>query len=90
MVTVPFSLRIDPSIKSQLEKEAKRHDRSASYLANKAIKNFSQAKESKRIAIKEAVEEADKGIFVSEKSVDAWVDSWGNKNELPTPEPDIS
>ncbi len=89
MVTVPFSLRIDPSIKSQLEKEAKRHDRSASYLANKAIKSFLQAKEAKRIAIREAVKEANKGIFVSEKSVDTWVDSWGSENELPTPKPDI-
>lgn len=89
MTTVPFSLRIDPGTKAQLEKEAKRHDRTASYLANQAIKYFLEAKEAKRKAIDEAIKEADKGVFVSEKAVDAWVDSWGREEELPTPKPDI-
>lgn len=89
MSTVQFTLRIDPSIKAQLEDEARRDDRSASNLAVRAIKSFLQAKEAKRKAVQEAVREAEKGIFVSEKAVDAWVDSWGSENKLPVPEPDV-
>jgi predicted transcriptional regulator len=89
MATVPFSLRIDPEIKAQLTQEAEMADRTPSYLANQAIKIFLQAKTAKRKAIEKAVEEADKGIFISEGAVNAWVDSWGTENELPVPEPDI-
>ncbi len=89
MATVPFSLRLDSDTKTQLEAEAKREDRSASALAVKAIKAFLQAKEAKRIAVEVAIKEADKGVFISEEKVDAWVDSWGSGNELPRPKPDI-
>lgn len=89
VATIPFSLRIDPKTKVLLEQEAKRLDRSSSYLANQAIKSFLQAKTAKRKAIEEAIKEADKGIFVSEEAVDVWVDSWGTKKELSMPEPDI-
>uniref|UniRef100_UPI0040570E5A CopG family ribbon-helix-helix protein n=1 Tax=Candidatus Electrothrix sp. TaxID=2170559 RepID=UPI0040570E5A len=63
--TVPFSLRIDPEIKAQLTQEAERADRTPSYLANQAIKDFLRAKTAKRKAIEKAVEEADKGAFGS-------------------------
>ncbi len=89
IATVPFSLRMDPNTKALLEQEAKRNDRSPSYLANQAIKIFLQAKTTKRKAIEKAIKEAEKGVFVSEKVVNAWVDSWGTEKELPTPEPDI-
>ena len=89
MATVPFSLRIDSNIKIQLEKEAKEHDRTASYIAVKAIKNYLQAKETKRQAIDEAIKRADKGVFISQKHMGLWVDSWGANNELPQPKPDV-
>jgi hypothetical protein len=40
-------------------------------------------------AIKEAVAEADKGVFISGERVSEWLRSWGTPNELPMPEPDI-
>ena len=43
----------------------------------------------KEAAIKAAVAEADKGVFVSSEAVDRWMESWGTDNELPIPEPDI-
>ncbi len=46
-------------------------------------------KSHKRVAIREAVVEADKGIFISQEKVAAWVSSWGTDSELPPPEPDI-
>jgi predicted transcriptional regulator len=89
MPTVPFSLRIEPKLKAKLEKEAAREDRSAAYIAQRAIAAFIESREARRKALKEAVAEADKGVFISEEAMDAWVDSWGTENELPPPEPDI-
>ncbi len=43
----------------------------------------------KRSAIRKAIVEADKGVFVSQEKIDAWVSSWGTNSELPPPEPDI-
>ena len=89
ITTVPFSFRLDQSIKDKLEIEAKELDRSASYIAVKAIEWYLQAKEEKRKVIDEAVKRADKGIFISQDAVHKWVDSWGTENELPIPEPDV-
>lgn len=38
---------------------------------------------------REAVSEADKGAFISQAAMDAWVSSWGEDAELPPPEPDV-
>ena len=43
----------------------------------------------RRKAIDEALVQADKGAFISQELVEAWVDSLGSDNELPPPEPDI-
>lgn len=40
-------------------------------------------------AIRDALAEADKGIFVSSEAVHRWMESWDTENELPIPEPDI-
>jgi predicted transcriptional regulator len=45
--------------------------------------------EYKHQALLAAIEEAEKGIFISEEAIDRWVESWGTENELPPPEPDI-
>jgi predicted transcriptional regulator len=39
--------------------------------------------------LRKAIEEAEKGMFVSHEAMLAWVESLGTKNELPPPEPDI-
>lgn len=39
--------------------------------------------------IVEAIAEADKGGFISDEKMTAWVVSLGTNNELPEPEPDI-
>ena len=89
MATIPFSLRLDSELKAQLDIEAQEHDRSASYIATKAIKSYLQARKYKRNAIDESVKRADKGVFVSQEKVSEWMDSWGTDNELPKPTPDI-
>lgn len=89
MATVPFTLRIDPKVKAGLEEAAKANDRTASYVAAKAIEAYLEAREEKRRIIEAAVIEADKGVFVSSEAVHKWMDSWDTDNELSPPEPDV-
>ncbi len=90
MPSVPFSLRIDSKIKSRLKKEAKSLNRSESYVAQLAIKQFLEASDHKRKAIDDALTQANKGRFISSKAMGAWVDSWGTENELEPPQADIN
>ena len=90
MGTVPFSLRLDEDVKASLEAEARRQDRSASYLASRAIKEMLQAKAAGRRIVDEAIAEADKGVFISEERMNAWFQSLGTANELPEPVPDVA
>lgn len=89
MASSPFSLRLSPELKDRLDAVAEDEDRSASYIATKAIEAFLDARDARDHAIREAIAEADKGIFVSSEAVDRWMESWGTDNELPMPEPDI-
>jgi len=90
MPNVPFSLRMDEDIKSRLEAEAKQRDRSASWIATKAIESYLYACEEKRHAIAKALSEADKGVFISSEAMNSWVDTWGTDMENNLPEPEIS
>jgi predicted transcriptional regulator len=89
MTSARFSLRLDSELKTWLEDEGKRRDRSAAYLAKQAIANMKQESDAKRQMIRDAVAEADKGVFVSGEAVHAWMDSWDTDNELPKPQADI-
>ena len=89
MATERLSLRIDANLKKSLELEARREERSASYLAVKAIEAMLRERAEKRAAVSEAVAEADKGAFISQEAMDTWISSWGEEAELPPPEPDV-
>ena len=89
MATERLSLRIDADLKRSLEREAEREERSASYLAVKAIEAMLRSRAEKRAAIRTAVAEAEEGVFISQEAMDAWVASWGTDTELLPPEPDI-
>lgn len=89
MATERLSLRIDAGLKKDLEREARREERSASWLAVKAIEAMLRDRAEKREAIREAIAEADKGDFISREAMDAWVSSWHTDAELPPPEPDV-
>lgn len=89
MTAATFSMRMDAKTKNALEAEARRQDRSAAYVANEAIEDFLGKRAYKRECLRAAIEEADKGVFISEEAMDRWIDSWDTENELPPPEPDI-
>ncbi|MDF1633810.1 hypothetical protein [Mycoplana sp. MJR14] len=88
-MAAPFSLRLDPALKSRLEDEARQQDRPASYVATKAIEQFLDAQDAKREAIERASVEADAGVFVSASAVHRWMDGWDGSDELPEPDADI-
>ena len=89
MTTERLSLRIGVDLKKSLEREARREERSISYLAVKAIEAMLRSRAEKRAAIRAAVAEANKGAFISQDAMDAWVSSWDTESERPPPEPDL-
>jgi predicted transcriptional regulator len=89
MPAVPMSLRIDKDLKAELEAEAAREDRSASYVLQQAAREYIARKEQFRTMVTELEAEADKGVFISSEKMRAWVASWGTDTDLPSPEPDI-
>lgn len=89
MATVPFTMRLEVGLKKTLEDEAKRMDRSASYLASSAIRLMLDARAAKREAVASALAEAEKGEFISSEAMHEWMASWDTDDELPPPEPDV-
>lgn len=89
MSSTPFSVRLDAELKARLEKQAEREDRSAAYIVQQALSNYLDTQESIYAEMKRAVEEADKGVFVSWEATRRWMDSWDTENELPPPKPDV-
>jgi predicted transcriptional regulator len=89
MATTTFSMRMDEDIKKRVEEIAKFEERSASYIAEKAIKQYLARVEYQREQIELALKEADDGIWISGDAMEKWIESWGTENELPPPEPDI-
>ncbi len=84
-----MTMRLKPKLRSWLEQEAQRQDRSVSYIAASAIEEKMERSEAKARMIREAIEEADKGVFISEEKMTAWFESLGADHELPEPEPDV-
>lgn len=87
--TTPVSLRLDGGTRDRLAAEAARLDRPAAQVASRAIRSWLDAQDELRRQIDEAVDEADRGVFVSSEAVGAWMESWGTDRETPMPEPDI-
>jgi predicted transcriptional regulator len=89
MPTTTFSMRMDADLRASLDSQAKLEERSASQIAERAIRDWLARKEAFRLEMEAALAEAEEGVWISGEAVDRWVDSWGTENELPPPEPDI-
>ena len=89
MPATPVSLRLDEDIKARLAAEAARLDRPAAQVATRAIRFWLDAQDALRRQIDAAVDEADRGLFVSSEAVGAWMDSWDTEHEAALPEADI-
>ena len=85
MTTVPFSMRMDDVLRENLDREAKRSDRPASYLVHKAVEAYLAGLEEERAILAERIKEADAGKFVSADRVLDWAASWSDKTSTERP-----
>ena len=71
-----ISARLDPEAKEALDKLASATNRSRSFLVSEAIHQYVEAQMWQVEAIKEAVIEADKGLFASDSDVEQFFSKW--------------
>ncbi|MEX6507362.1 hypothetical protein [Jiella sp. M17.18] len=89
MASTDFSLPLGPALRADLDAEARRSNQPATEIAEAAIAQYLAGRKRKREAVRQALREADDGVFISEESVARWVQSWGTESELPPPDPDV-
>jgi predicted transcriptional regulator len=84
-----FSVRLPDELRSEVDRLAALSKRSRSFIVKEAVAAYVEDRRDYLRAIDEAVQEADKGIFVSGEAAFKWLDSIGTAEEEPAPEPDI-
>ena len=89
MASDRITIRVQPELKQWFEEQAKRKDRSLGYVVVQSMEQTKRSTEAHDQMIRDAMAEADKGVFVSQEAVHKWMDSWDSENELPLPEPDV-
>ena len=89
MASDRITIRVEPELKQWFEQQAKRKDRSVGYMVTQSMEQTKRSSEARDQMIRDAMAEADKGVFVSGEAVQKWMDSWDSENELPFPEPDV-
>ena len=75
MPSTSLTTRIDSELKSRLEKIARFEDRSASYMANQAIKALVEEREATHNLVSIGVKLVEKNISISEDEIDDWLQS---------------
>ena len=90
MSKTPFSMRLDDALRKALEDEAEIAQRSPAQFAEHAIRAMLDAKAAKRAAIASALDEADRGYFISADAMTTWIESWDTADERPIPIADIT
>jgi RHH-type rel operon transcriptional repressor/antitoxin RelB len=71
-----MTIRLEPELKSRLDKLAIATQRSKSFLASEAVREFIELNEWQILELKEAINEADAGDFASDQEVDAVFKQW--------------
>jgi len=85
MNTDTFSVRVDRSTRSRLEKLAKSTGRSRSFLAAEAITAYLDTNEWQISGIMDALSSLDRGRGIPHERVKQWVRSWETNGERPSP-----
>ena len=74
--TTTMTVRLDPELKSRLDKLSIATHRSRSFLAGKAIQDFIELNEWQIQEIQVAIKEADAGEFASNEEIKNVFDKW--------------
>ena len=89
MASDRITIRVEPELKQWFEQQAKRKDRSLGYMVTQSMEQTKRSSEARDQMIRDAMAEADKGVFVSEEKMTEWFLSLETDKELPLPEPDV-
>ncbi len=76
-----MTIRLDDGLKSRLDELAASTDRSKSFLAAEAVRQYVEQNEWQVAQIKAAIGEADEGDFASDAEVQGVLDQWAGKAE---------
>jgi len=72
-----MTIRLEPELKSRLDKLSVATRRSKSFLAVEAVREFIEINEWQIEEIKDAIKEADAGDFASDREVQTVFNKWG-------------
>ena len=72
-----MTIRLEPELKSRLDKLSATTHRSRSFLAAEAVREFIEVNEWQIEAIEKAVKEADAGDFASDQETSVVFNKWG-------------
>jgi len=75
-MTTTMTIRLNTKLKQQLDRLAKATNRSKSFLAAEALRDFIEINEWQIREISDAVKEADDGDFASEEEVNKVYSKW--------------
>ncbi len=87
MNAIPLTVQVDPETKARLEALAESTGRSPSNLAADAIEEYLKINDWQVAGIKAAIASLDRGEAVAHLEVKDWVESWGERDERPRPNP---
>jgi predicted transcriptional regulator len=83
--TAPVSVRLESALNDQVTAIAAALDRPKSWVIEQAVRDFVAIQEWQLAAIDAGISAADAGSVIAHEDVVAWVQSWGQPNELPMP-----
>ena len=76
-MSTTMTVRLEPDLKQRLDRLAEATQRSKSFLAAQAIRDFVDVNEWQVQEIRSAIVEADRGDFASEEEVTEVLGKWG-------------
>ena len=85
MNTETFSVRLDRSAKTRLQKLAKSTGRSRAFLAAEAIHEYLDVNEWQVEGIERAIASLDRGKGIAHARVSEWIASWETRKERSIP-----
>ena len=86
-MSTTITIRVDEKTKERVDKIAKATDRTISYFVSRALEQVLDEEEWQIGEIKRRVELADRAgaKFIPQEDIEAWLKSWGAKNEKKPP-----
>ena len=80
-----FTVRIDDELKEQIDQLAEATQRSKSFLATEAFRAYVDLHSWQVGHIKKSIAQSQENVGIPHEEMEAWVNSWGKKKELPPP-----